>query len=90
MEAPDKIYIRTYPYDNSTCPEWLEGEGINSGVISRGVVLYEDIPYIRKEALLEWAREYKKAIEVNGDENDAYTRGEYSVINSLIDKIKSL
>ena len=46
--------------------------------------------YLRKDALLEWAKEYKKAIEVNGEENDAYTRGEYSAINSLIDKLNQL
>ena len=49
-----------------------------------------DLEYIRKDALLEWAKEYKRAIETHGDEKHAYTRGEYSVLNLLIDKIESL
>ena len=77
-KAPDKIYIGNY------------NESISHGTFSTEREEYSHIEFIRKDALLEWANEYKKAIEVNGDENDAYTRGEYSVINSLIDKINSL
>jgi hypothetical protein len=46
--------------------------------------------YIRKDALIEWAKVRKKAIEVNGNEKDAYTRGMYSILNSLIDKLNTL
>jgi len=77
-ETLDKVYLPerllTSDYERISKPDEF-GRGVE---------------FIRKEAFLEWAKEYKKAIEVNGDENDAYTRGEYSAINSLIDKINSL
>ena len=50
----------------------------------------ENIEYIRKEALLEWANVHKTVIETNGEEDDAYTRGQYSVILTLIDKLNSM
>lgn len=46
--------------------------------------------YIRRDTLLEWLEEHKRVIETNGDERDAYLRGEYSALNSLIDKINSM
>ena len=46
--------------------------------------------YISKDTLLEWAKDRKNAIEVNGEEEDAYTRGYYACINALIDKLNSL
>lgn len=49
-----------------------------------------DTEYIRKDALLEWAKEHKRVIETRGDERDAYSRGEYSVLSSLIDKLDSM
>ena len=77
MSAPDKIIVsphEVFDYDLD-----IQEVGHNGAE-----------EYIHKEAILEWAKEYKKAIEVNGDEDDAYTRGEYSAINSLIDKLNSL
>lgn len=50
----------------------------------------QDEQYIRKDALLEWAKEHKRVIETHGDERDAYLRGEYSALNSLIDKLNSM
>ena len=82
MKTPDTIYIRTYPYDNSICPEWLKKEGINSGVISRGVVLYEDIPYIRKDAILDWLKGCKANPEI--------TDLQKGNIQEIIDKINSI
>jgi len=84
MKAPDKIYVETGGYDKRR--DSVVGYAFDSYSESQP----NEIEYIRKDAILEWAKEYKKAIEVNGDENDAYTRGEYSAINSLIDKINSL
>ena len=46
--------------------------------------------YIRKDALIEWVKEHKCVIETHGDERDAYLRGEYSILNSLIDKLNSM
>jgi hypothetical protein len=51
---------------------------------------YKDGAYDIKSKMLYWATEHKKAIEINGDEDDAFTRGEYSVLNALIDKLNQL
>lgn len=51
----------------------------------------EDTEYIRKEALLEWAREKKDQVSIGlnaydmGEEN-----GKAEILNALIDKINSL
>ena len=50
---------------------------------------YEAGVYDTKSKILRWAMEHKKAIEANGDEDDAFERGEYSILNALIDKIQS-
>ncbi len=39
---------------------------------------------------MEWVKEHKCVIETHGDERDAYLRGEYSILNSLIDKLNSM
>lgn len=49
-----------------------------------------NIEYIRKDALIEWVKEHKCVIETHGDERDTYLRGEYSILNSLIDKLNSI
>lgn len=49
---------------------------------------YEAGVYDTKNKILRWAMEHKKAIEANGDEDDAFERGEYSVLNALIDEIR--
>lgn len=79
MKAPDKIYIhaRTEPYPSLTWSEVKEKNVTNE-------------EYISKDALLEWANAHKIAIETNGEEDDAYTRGQYSVILALIDKLNSM
>lgn len=51
---------------------------------------YDAGVYNTKNKILRWAMEHKKAIETNGDEDDAFERGEYSVLNTLIDKITNL
>ena len=40
-----------------------------------------------KNKILRWVMDHKKAIEVNGDEDDAFERGEYSILNALIDAL---
>ena len=74
-KAPDKIYINT---EAATDLRYNPGEDDSK------------IEYIRKDALLEWANVHKTVIETNGEEDDAYTRGQYSVILALIDKLNSL
>lgn len=51
---------------------------------------YEAGAYDIKFKILRWANERKKAIETNGNEDDAFERGEYSILNALIDKISQL
>ena len=78
---PDKIYVREYP------------DGLNQFWDRKkrdDVVATIHHEFIRKDVLLEWVKEHKRVIETHGDERDAYLRGEYSVLNSLIDKIESL
>lgn len=42
------------------------------------------------DAMMEWAKEHKRVIETHGNERDAYLRGEYSMLNSLIDQLNSM
>ena len=79
MKVQDKIYIQTNA-----------GEALSSKWTTISFRDFENAEYIRKDALLEWAKEYKCAIETHGDERDAYSRGEYSVLNFLIDKLNSM
>lgn len=75
MKEPDKIYMP----NELLSEEWqkhVEGE---------------DTEYIRKEALLKWAREKKDQVSIGlnaydmGEEN-----GKAEILNALIDKINSL
>ena len=49
---------------------------------------YEAGVYNTKNKILRWALEHREAIEANGDEDDAFERGEYSILNALIDMIR--
>lgn len=55
MEAPDKIYIPIIEEDGKRllCTNWWETD-----TSSRNAYVNETIPYIRKEAILEWAKEW--------------------------------
>lgn len=44
----------------------------------------------QKRKMMEWAKEHKRVIETHGNERDAYLRGEYSMLNSLIDQLNSM
>lgn len=80
MEAPDKIYIHT----KTNPPEitWSEVEEKNA----------TNEEYIRKDALLEWAKEELSHAIANIDAypyEDAF-RGHREKIEELIDKLNSL
>lgn len=75
MKAPNKLYVDDLAVVNDC----------STKVSVRPLPSFSE--YIRKDVLMEWAKEHKMAIEINGDEDDAYTRGEYDIINSLIDKL---
>ena len=77
MKAPDKIYMVTFSANKVNGNNW----GCWTDRESPGET------YIRKDALLEWAKEHKLVIETHGDERDAYLRGVYSALNSLIHKL---
>ena len=51
---------------------------------------YEAGVYNTKNKILRWVMEHKKAIEMNGNEDNTFERGEYSILNALIDKISQL
>lgn len=71
MKAPDKIFMP----NELLSEEWqLHIEG-------------EDTAYIRKDALLEWAKENNKRI--NTEEGD-YSLGYVSAMIDLIEKIEAL
>jgi hypothetical protein len=79
MKAPDKIYIQTNA-----------GEAFSSKWTTIPFRDFENTEYIRKDTLLEWAKEHKLVIETHGDERDAYLRGVYSALNSLIHKLNEM
>lgn len=64
MKAPDKIYIPIIEEDGKKllCTKWWETD-----TSSRNAYVNETIPYIRKDALLEWAKE--KAEDYKGAAN---------------------
>ncbi len=76
MEAPDKIYVN-FPFgeEHPWCGPMVTKQGLNR----------HDTTYIRKDALLEWAKEQASITEkLNG-------RGAMlKAWNALIDKIESL
>ena len=74
MNAPDKIYI----------PNKID---FVSAAILKTKKEPDDITYIRKDALLEWAEEKKE--KVNADDGD-FSFGYASAMIGLIDKIESM
>ena len=86
MKTLDKIYLQhnttTDLYDEFW-PEWFEDTNHSDN----------DICYIRKDILLEWAKEkYNKAYKLHlkkGD-NYAYGQGKMDAYGKLIDKLNSM
>lgn len=73
MKAPDKIYINVTPL------------GVDYSIVP--IPDFGGVEYIRKDALLEWAKEKNKRIDT--EEGD-YSLGYVSAMIDLIDKIESL
>ena len=87
MKAPDKIYIPMTPDCDVAVNDW-------SGVpLSQydGKPVTENICYIRKDALLEWANkrleEFRHIAEIS---NDVAADGEVDAFEELIDKLNSM
>lgn len=53
MKAPDKIYLHGYEFDKTPCDRW-DAEPTPKKMFGYKAKFVE---YIRKEALLEWAKE---------------------------------
>lgn len=78
---PDKIYIPQHNIEAGTIQELDE------------LIVEGSVEYIRKDALLEWAKEkYNKAYKLHlkrGD-NYAYGQGKMDAYQKLIDKLNSV
>lgn len=84
MKAPDKIYVsRNFSEDNSPHGLWYLDK-------SEHDINFE---YIRKDALLEWAKEKKKQLleqESENDEPSDVAAGINAGLDMLIGKLKSM
>lgn len=76
---PDKIYIPIIEEDGKKllCTNWWETD-----TSSRNAYVNETIPYIRKDALIEWAKEHQE-----GERQGSYTWSCYQI---FIDKLNSM
>lgn len=79
MKAPDKIYIQTNA-----------GEAFSSKWTTIPFRDFENTEYIRKEALLEWAKDTLKLAVNTSPLTDDSILGYRQGIKALIDKIESL
>ena len=78
MNAPDKIYVsRNFSEDESPHGLWYLKKSEHD----------VSLEYIRKDALLEWAKKKNKRIDT---EDGDYSLGYVSAMIDLIDKIESL
>ena len=73
--APDKIYVPQHNIEAGNIQELDE------------LIVSGSTEYIRKDALLEWAKELQSLIK---DKSGASFRGAEIVINEVINKIESL
>ena len=79
MKAPDKIYVAKATFPNYV--DW-DGSPINTKRVSNN-----DICYVHKDALMEWAKDNLLECEVSNDETDY---GRIDVYKKLIEKLNSL
>lgn len=74
MEAPDKIYIH-----EASAPELAEP-----------VLKEYHIEYIRKDALLEWAKEMLHKVEGKANDGDVFAQGMHAGFGATISKLTNL
>ena len=89
MEAPDKIYLQVCgdcPLDRVGCEKCRFVE-LGEVTWSEEKIFDKDVEYIRKEALLGWAKENLLECEVSNDEADY---GRIDAYKKLIDKLNSM
>ena len=82
MTAPDKIYIPIYPNYN------LDGEHLGDEWMYEPHKGFNNAEYIRKDALLEWAKEHYTSLDIT--KRDMWDGGYNCAIKELIDKLNSL
>ena len=84
MEAPDVIYL----------PKSLTATGVNRYCDweEKPIPGYENIEYIRKEALLEWAKGMYELCshEAEYHKSDSLSNGSKLAFKEVIDKINSM
>lgn len=83
MKAPDKIYLHGYSFDDEPCKAWERGPKVKG---MRGYPA-QHAEYIRKDSLLEWAKDNLLECEVSNDDADY---GRIDAYKKLIDKLNSL
>ena len=83
MEAPDKIYLSVRKGEDWAYAMWTQ----KTPEEQKFSKLDEHEEYIRKDALLEWAKKNNKRIDA--EEGD-YSLGYVSAMIDLIEKIESL
>lgn len=77
MEAPDKIYI--------------EQKAIMYDLVNTEPCKKDDFEYIRKDALLKWAREKMNINLIEADNtDDRFTYGVAAGFGAIVDKLKSM
>ena len=87
MKAPDTIYIPIVEEEGKKllCTNWWETD-----TSSRNAYVNETIPYIRKDAILEWANKRTETIPDLGFDNGDTEYGYMRAIENLIEHINSL
>lgn len=90
MKAPDTIYLNIHP-------DWTEGVDEPEVTWSEEEdPFYDNIPYIRKDALLEWAKDtidcFKNEKEYHNRKGNASKMliGGVQTLEMLIEKLESL
>ena len=87
MKAPDKIYLTPV---NTITVNGTRLEGL-SCVYSIGDREYEnEIEYIRKDALLEWAKERREAVAKEVVIREGVRLGADAAFEELIDKLNEM
>lgn len=79
MKAPDKIYVREYPQGLNQM--WSSVKATETSAIAQ----YE---YIRKDALIEWAKEHYTGMDIT--KRDMWDGGYNCAMKQLIDKLNSM
>lgn len=83
MKSPDKIYLQRVPSNQEVIDGWTV-EPVKHTVL-------EDIEYIRKDALMEWAKEkYNEYKQMDEDFQGDVFLGNRHALAEVIQKIESL